>query len=171
MKSCDITELTIKNFQPFGTFANITQPDAEKLGSPPIEFFRDMIQMDIGTSTPLSFSNCLVEQREFVVDVSEIHNQTSEGILPLDNDIFIHVAPATVPDGLFPSDKTKIFMIHQGTFVVVRPGVWHHAPFTVDQKPANVLIVLPERTYINDCVTLELKPEEKISFQPLMKTT
>jgi ureidoglycolate lyase len=37
-----------------------------------------------------------------------------------------------------------------------------NAPFTVGDDPANVLIVLPERTYANDCVVVELDPDDQI---------
>jgi ureidoglycolate lyase len=56
------------------------------------------------------------------------------------------------------------FGIPRGTLVVLRPGVWHHAPFTIDGKPANVLVVLPERTYANDCVVVELSAEEQVEI-------
>ena len=33
-----------------------------------------------------------------------------------------------------------------------------------DNKPANVLIVLPERTYANDCIVVELKKADQIGI-------
>ena len=58
----------------------------------------------------------------------------------------------------------QVFRVPMGTMVVLRPGVWHHAPFTVDDDPANVLIVLPERTYANDCLVVELG-EDGVSIE------
>jgi ureidoglycolate lyase len=57
--------------------------------------------------------------------------------------------------------------VPRGTLVVLRPGTWHHAPFAIDDKPANVLIVLPERTYANDAVVVELEPAERIRIETL----
>ena len=34
-------------------------------------------------------------------------------------------------------------------------GVWHHALYAKGDKPVNVLVLLAERTYHNDC---EVKP-------------
>ena len=45
--------------------------------------------------------------------------------------------------------------------VSIRPGVWHHAPFALDTDCANVLILLPERIYANDCTVVELAPERQ----------
>lgn len=164
MKKVKVQNLSVESFLPFGFYANMINPDTEKMGSKPIEFYRDMVQQDLADVSIASFSVCRVEKRPFVVDVSEYHTATGEGILPLDNDIFIHVAPATPGDCGFPTEKAKIFKVPQGTMVVLRPGVWHHAPFTANSKPANVLIVLPERTYANDCEVQELEKPEQIQF-------
>jgi len=165
MKTTRIEELALKEFQPFGFYANHINPKAEKIGKPPIEFFRDLLQLDLGGSSIASFSTCRVEKREFVVDVSEYHSSVGEGILPLDNDIIIHVGPATPPDSGVPLEKIRAFRVPKGTLVVLRPGVWHHAPFTVDDKPANILIVLPERAYANDCRVTEIRGEDRIKIQ------
>ena len=49
--------------------------------------------------------------------------------------------------------------------IVIRPGVWHHAPFSVNAQAANVLIILPERTYANDCEVFEIKEEDRIRIE------
>jgi ureidoglycolate lyase len=164
MKTAKIEELGLKEFQSFGFYVNHINPITERIGGPPIEFFRDMVQLDLGSASIGSFSTCRVERRVFVIDVSEYHSSVGEGILPLDNDVIIHVGPATLPDSSVPIEEIRVFRVPKGTLVVLRPGVWHHAPFTVDDKPANVLIVLPERTYANDCHTTKLHGEDRIKI-------
>jgi len=134
-------------------------PQAEKLGAEPIEFYRDMVGLDLGSRTIASFSTCRVCKRPPVVDITEFHNGTGEGVLPLDADVLIHVAPAT-PVGEVPLDRVEIFRVPKGTFVALHPGVWHHAPFAYNADVANVLIVLPERTYAIDCHVTEI-PEKR----------
>lgn len=162
MATVKVQELSLEAFQPYGTYSGLINPKKEKLGEPPIEFFRDMIQQDVCGSA--SYSTCRVEKRDFVIDISEYHTATTEGILPIDNDILIHVGPATSNNGI-PLEKIEVFRIPRGTMVVLRPGIWHHAPFTVNDDPANVLIVLPERTYANDCEVVEHKENEKINIE------
>jgi ureidoglycolate lyase len=156
MRTVPITELSTEGFLPFGTYANLIDPDRLKIGSAPIEFFRDMVQQDLGGTAVASFSTCRVEPREKVIDVTECHSSTGEGILPLDGDVLIHVAPACPTDAGVPLDEVVVFRVPRGTMVVLRPGVWHHAPYSTTDRPANVLIVLPERTYANDCRVVEL---------------
>ena len=163
MRTVKIEELEVETFLPFGSYAHMLDPEAEKIGKEPIEFYRDMIQQDLGGKAIVSFSTCRVEKRSLVIDVTEYHTETGEGCLALDNDILIHVGPATA-GGVPPLDKIRVFRVPQGTMVVLRPGVWHHAPFTVDSRPANVLIVLPERTYANDCIVVELKKADQIAI-------
>jgi ureidoglycolate lyase len=158
-----IERLTRKAFAPFGTFARLIDPVREKIGEPPIEFFRDIVQVDLGRATAASLSTCRVARRPQVIDVSEYHTATGEGILPLDGAVAIHVAPAT-PPGPPPVERFRVFRVPMGTVVSLRPGVWHHAPFALDGDAANVLIILPERAYANDCVACPLPPEQHKRF-------
>jgi len=158
MKTVKVEALTVEKFLPFGYYSGMVNPKWEKLGAPPIEFYRDMLKLDIGGGN-VAFSTLRVEKRPFVIDKSEYHNHTEEGILPLDNDIILHVAPAT-GGGVFPANKVRVFKVPAGTMLILRTGVWHHAPYTLNGKPANILIALPERLYNNDCVGYNLKPSE-----------
>jgi len=159
MRMSKIQDLSLEAFEKYGTFANMINPDKTKLGAEPIEFYRDMIQIDLGSATAASCSICRVLERPLVVDVTEYHSACGEGILPLDSDALIHVGPAT-PNGEIPLDEIEIFRVPKGTLVSLRPGVWHHAPFAHGSEEANVLIILPERTYANDCVVYDI-PEDK----------
>jgi ureidoglycolate lyase len=162
MRTVQPQELRIETFLPYGTYAQQIDPDTAVIGAPPVEFYRDMVQLNLGGHSIASLSTCRVENRDLVINVSEYHSSVGEVILPLDNDILIHVAEATPPGASVPIDGIEVFRIPRGTAVSLRPGIWHHAPFTVNGDPANVLIVLPERTYANDCIVVELAPEEQV---------
>ena len=163
MRKAKIQELSVASFGKYGSFANMIDPDTPKLGAEPVEFFRDMVRLDLGTRSVASFSVCRVCKRPPVVDVTEYHNGTGEGILPLDSDALIHVGPATA--GEVPLDDIEIFRVPKGTFVSLYPGVWHHAPFACESDVANVLIVLPERTYAIDCEVSEIAEADRIEIQ------
>ena len=160
-KQVQVKELSAEAFRHYGSYAQMINPDAPKLGEPPVEFYRDMVQLDLGGCTLASFSTCRVQQRPTVVDVTEYHTACGEGILPLDADVLIHVAPATADDQP-PLDDLEVFRVPRGTMVSLKTGVWHHAPFADGSDVANVLIVLPERTYANDCEVVELGEAEQV---------
>ena len=164
MKTIKTKELSVENFLPYGFYAGLIDAKGDKLGTPPIEFYRDMLQQDQCGDSSMSFSSLKVEKREMVIDILEYHTRTSEGILPLDNDVILYAAGATAPDGIVPAEKLEAFLIPKGTMVVLRPGVWHHAPFTANDAPANILIVLPERAYANDCEVFELSGDQTIKI-------
>ncbi len=155
-----IRELDREAFGVYGSYANMVNPKAEVLGEEPVEFYRDMLLLDLGVKSVAAFSTCRVLKRPPVVEVCEFHNQTAEGILPLDADVLIHVAPATPADEV-PTDRIEIFRVPRGTMVSLRPGVWHHAPFAHGADVANVVIVLPERTYATDCEVREIAEGER----------
>ena len=165
MSPVKVRDLGVEAFLPFGFYAPLLDPQTERIGAPPIEFYRDIVQQDLGGAAIASFSICRVEPRPAVIDVTEYHTRAAEGILPLDNDVLIHVGPATPPGEAPPLDRFQVFRVPRGTMAVLRPGVWHHAPFTANADPANVLIVLPERTYANDCVVVELGEDQRLQVQ------
>jgi ureidoglycolate lyase len=150
MKKLLLKTLNLENFEPYGTFAGMLNPKSPKIGEEPIEFYRDKLRLDLGDSHTASFSICRVVKRNPVINVIEYHNSCGEGILPLDGDVILQVAPAT-PEGRIPFSDIEAFHVPMGTMVTIFPGVWHHAPFAYKKNVVNVLIVLPERTYANDC--------------------
>ncbi|MBE7560537.1 ureidoglycolate lyase [bacterium] len=159
-RSVTVKELDHAEFGRYGAFANLINPDAPHLGEEPIEFYRDMALLDLG-GKPAALSTCRVCRRPLVVDVSEYHNGCGEALVPLDGDVLIHVAPASGGDAV-PTDEMEVYRVPKGTAVVLRPGVWHHAPFALEQECVNVLIILPERTYAVDCHVERLSKKERV---------
>jgi ureidoglycolate lyase len=164
MRKIRVKELDRDSFDVYGSYQCMINPGTEKIGEEPIEFFRDMVQLNLGSVSSASISVCRVQKRPFVINMVEYHDGSSEGILPLDGDIIIHVAPATPPDKI-PLDRFEAFRVPAGTFVALRAGVWHHAPYALGSDAVNVLIVLPERAYALDCAALEIPEKEQIGIQ------
>ena len=162
MRTVQPEPLTLEAFAPFGSYSSLTEPSGPRLGAPPIEFYRDAVQLELMGRNP-SFSSCRVEQRDFVIDVLEYHSQTGEGVLPLDADVLLHLAPASVGDAPDLA-ALRVFRVSRGTFVAIRPGIWHHGPFALEGV-AHVLIVLPERTYKNDCIVVPLEPNQRVRIE------
>lgn len=150
MREITWKKLSVEGFAKFGTYANMINPVWPRLGAEPIEFFRDMVQSQLGSAPVASFGVCRVVKRPFVMDVSEYHDTCCEIVLPQDGDVLMHVAPA-VPEKEFPFDQAEVFLVPRGTICCLRPGVWHHAPFAFGTGVVNCLVALPERTYMNDC--------------------
>lgn len=165
MRTVKVEELSAEAFLPYGFYANLIDPHAERIGDPPVEFYRDMVQQNLAGASMASFSTCRVETRDPVIDVSEYHTAVGEGILPLDGDVLIHVGPATPPGVSAPLERMRVFRVPKGTMIVLRPAVWHHAPFTLTEDPVNTLIVLPERTYANDCIVFEIEEDDRIHIE------
>ena len=152
-----------ESFAVFGTCANMVKPSGPKLGAEPVEFYRDMVLSHLGATQVASFSICRVVRRPFVIDVSEFHDTCCEIVLPLDGDVIMHVAPAG-PEKEFPLDSAQAFLVPRGTVCCLRPGVWHHAPFAFGAEAVNCLIVLPERTYMNDCKVWPLPKKDHVKI-------
>jgi ureidoglycolate lyase len=162
-RKVSIQKLTLKSFGKYGSFGNMLDPETTKLGAPPIEFYRDMVPLDLGDKTLASFSSARVWPRPPVINVMECHSTCCEGIMSIDADIFMFVGVATAK-GQDPIENIEVFDVPRGTFISLLPGTWHHGPFVRDGKIANILIVLPRRTYVNDCTTFEIPEEDHIEI-------
>jgi len=164
MRKIKVRELDRDAFDVYGSYAQLINPKTEKIGREPIEFFRDMLQLNLGSVPIASISVCRVCSRPFVIDTVEYHDGSSEGILPLDGEVIIHVAPAT-PPGQIPLERFEAFRIPAGTFVALRPGVWHYAAYALGDEVVNVLIVLPERAYAQDCEASKIPERDQIEIE------
>ena len=161
MTHIPVQQLSREAFLPFGSYAQMLNPNTLKFGEEPLEFYRDMVQFDLGTTSRASYSICRILKREPVVDLLEQHSHSDEVMLPLDGDMVLQVGPAT-PPGEVPYDRLEAFYVPQGTLIGMKPGVWHYGPFAVNTDCVNILVVLPERTYANDCEVVTLKPEQQV---------
>ena len=153
-------ELSREEFKIFGFFIDMADPEGIKFGNEDFQFYRDLMQQNLGQARTASFSMChLKKQESLVIKSSEYHNYCEEAIMPLDGDILMAFGPA-VPDDIVPVEQFELFRIPKNTLVSINCGVWHHIPFTFKCDSVNILVVLPERTYKNDCHIIEI-PEYK----------
>jgi ureidoglycolate lyase len=171
-KPVQVEPLTAASIAPFGSCVDMLaiehQQERPRIGQQPIVFVRDPVQQVIGSPGGLgdvSYSVCVVDPRPLVVDVLEYHSHTGEGILGLDGDMILQLAPATRSVDNVPVDQLRAFLVKRGTLVVIRPGVWHHAPFCIEAQRLHVLIALPERTYENDCTVVQLGETEQVRIE------
>ncbi len=161
MKKLPIQELSREAFRPFGDYVQLIRPDSEFDPARPVSFTPDMLTVDLARFTTASFSICRVSPREQKVAVSEYHTYTMEGICPLDGDCYIHVGkPGPKP----LADTMAVFKVPHGTMVSLKPGVYHMGPFACADKPVNVIIVLPVRTYANDCIVVPHDADQEFIF-------
>ena len=98
-----------------------------------------------------------------IVRAVEYHTRTSEIILPLNDDIVLHVAPAT--NGVPAPEETHAFLVPKGTMVQLKPGVWHLCPLPANVESLRALIILPECTYANDCTVVDLTDEQAFEIE------
>lgn len=166
MKTIKVQKLSRDAFHKFGDYVQLIDPmDEPATGdkNAVIAFFRDMLPLEMGGSAPC-FSTCRIQPRPMIVDAAEFHNYTCEGAMPLDQDAVVWVAPASAGSEL-PSDEVEAFLVPQGTIIKLRPGVWHHAAFATENKPLNMMIVLPERTYANDVWCIDVPADQQVAVE------
>ena len=83
-------------------------------------------------------------------------------ILCLDDDVILHVAP---PSKEPVPELTEAFIVPKGTLVCLNLGVWHLSAMPINLDTAHVLIVLPERIYLNDCIVVDYPEERQVRIE------
>ena len=162
MTTIQAEQLTRENFQNFGSYQNLLDISdrLEKWEDGESGFFPDLVQLNFGGGNPACASVCRVlKQDGAVIDFTEFHKYTAEGILPLDGDCVIYVGKNY--HGV-TSAKLLAFRVPKGTFVSLRAGVLHGKQIVFDQEAVHVLILLPEHTYENDCEIIRFSEEDYV---------
>lgn len=158
MRQIKAEQITKENFSEFGDFYDYLKPEGNNFGI----FYPDHIVYPVSGAMPLGFSAMVNKKPEKrIIDVVEYHNYTCEIVIPLDDDIVIHAAPCS--KDIVP-EKTKAFIVKKGQAVKFNAGVWHKAPTPLNNEEVHMLIVLPERTYMNDINVVQYKKEDQIEI-------
>ena len=137
MRKIKAEPLTCEAYAPFGTFYSMTDPRGYSLNGELHRFFPDRM--------------------------AESYLTTPEMILPLNDDMVLHVAPASA--GTPVPELTKAFIVPKGTLVTINTAVWHLAPLPVSEPELQAMIILPECTYANDCTVVDFPEEDQFVIE------
>ena len=161
MHKIQVQPLTHEAFAPFGQFYPMEQPQGYALCGELHQFFPDRLTAD--STHRVGYSPILVKKPEkMIITQQEYHTTTWEMILPMDDDMILHVAPASA--GTPVTHLAKAFLVPKHTLVKMNAAIWHLAPLPATKEQLTAMIILPECTYANDCTVVDLKPEEQFEI-------
>ena len=130
--------------------------NVDRIDSPALAFYPDRIS---GTSMgSIAFSPIAVRKDERIIKAAEYHTTTWEGIVALDDDMIIHVAPAS--GGTPVPELAKAFIVPKGCMVKINAAIWHLCPLPLNNDELHAMIILPECTYANDCTVVDFKEKD-----------
>ena len=161
MKQVKVQPLTRDAFAPFGEFYDFSNPDGYPLCGEIHKFYPD--RLTTTCAGRLAFSPLVVKKpQSMVITHQEYHTSTEELMLPLDDDVIVHVAPAS--GGAVVTDHAKAFLVPKNTLVKLKAAIWHLAPLPATKDQVTVMIILPECTYANDCPVVDLSADEQFEI-------
>ncbi len=161
MRKVQLQPLTHEAFAPFGQFYAMEQPQGHALCGELHRFFPDRISADCNHR--VGYSPILVKKPEkMVITQQEYHTTTWELILPMNDDMILHVAPASA--GTPVTEQAKAFLVPKHTLVKMNAAIWHLAPLPANADELAAMIILPECTYANDCTVVDLTPEQQFEI-------
>ena len=161
MRQIKTEALTHEAFAPFGQFYPMEQPQGYALCGELHQFFPDRLMAD--SNHRVGYSPILVKKPEkMIITQQEYHTTTWEMILPMDDDMILHVAPASA--GKPVTHLAKAFLVPKHTLVKLNAAIWHLAPLPASREQLTAMIILPECTYANDCTVVDLTAEEQFEI-------
>ena len=161
MRQVKAIPITHENFAPFGQFYTMVDPKGYALCGEIHKFFPD--RLTASANHNVGYSPILVKKPErMIISAVEYHTTTWEMIMPLNDDMVLHVAPASA--GTPVPDLAQAFIVPKNTLVKINAAIWHLAPLPKSADELCAMIILPECTYANDCTVVPLKEEEQFEI-------
>ena len=161
MRQVKVSPLTYEAFAPFGQFYTMSQPQGYALCGELHRFFPDRLTAD--STHRVGYSPILVKKpARMIITQQEYHTTTWEMILPMDDDMILHVAPASA--GTPVTHLAKAFLVPKHTLVKMNAAIWHLAPLPANKEQLTAMIILPECTYANDCTVVDLAADEQFEI-------
>ena len=161
MRQVKAIPITHENFAPFGQFYTMADPKGYPLCGEIHKFFPD--RLTASANHNVGYSPILVKKPErMIISAVEYHTTTWEMIMPLNDDMVLHVAPASA--GTPVPDLAQAFIVPKNTLVKINAAIWHLAPLPKSADELCAMIILPECTYANDCTVVPLKEEEQFEI-------
>ena len=155
-------KLTKQAFSSYGEYYTMDKPEGYSLNGEIHSFYPDRLVASNGVN--VGYSLIVVNKPEkMIITQVEYHTTTAEMIMPLNDDMILHVAEPSA--GVPITYLTKAFIVPKHTLIKMKTGVWHLAPLPKTKAQLNALIILPECTYMNDCTVVNLKEEEQFEIE------
>jgi ureidoglycolate lyase len=141
-------------FAPFGSvLARPTVAPTAELGEGELRYWADVVRLpDLGGAAGLGYAT--LAMRPLVQTCAEQHVHSPEVLQPIGGDMIVVVGPATPAGQLPPLDRFAAFRVPQDQAVVLKPGVWHYAPFAID-RPMAFTVLLKAGTNRDDAIFAE----------------
>ena len=161
MKTIQAVPISNEAFAPFGQFYSMDTPKGYALCGELHSFFPDRLVAD--SQHRVGYSPIVVKKPEkMIITQQEYHTTTWEMILPLDDDMILHVAPASA--GTPVGQYAQAFLVPKHTLVKLNAAIWHLAPLPASKEALTAMIILPECTYANDCTVVDLPADQQFEI-------
>ena len=161
MRTVTVQPLSREAFAPFGQYYAMEQPEGYALCGELHRFFPDRMTTD--SEHRLGLSPILVKKpARMIITQQEYHTTTWEMILPLNDDMIVHCAPASGGEPV--TELAQAFLVPKHTLVKMNAAIWHLAPLPANEDELSAIIILPECTYANDCSVVDLSPEQQFEI-------
>lgn len=157
--------LSVSAFAPFGDVVELPAREPDAYG-PGWSWWTETGCLPVA-SRPYAIGYLSLEPTRLEFDWAERHLKTVEMLAPLGGDCLVHVAPPNPPNERDRDPRLhdfRVFRIRRGQAIILKPGVWHAAPFALHEN-TSVLVFLLENTGREDTQVVRF-PETPVTIEP-----
>lgn len=159
--------LTAQDFAPFGEIVTLPQHRQPTGSLEGLDFWADLVPLQ-NIGAPYGVGYATLDKRPFVQTCAERHMQTQELLHAIGGDMIVVVGPPDYPDEpnrLPPMESFRAFRVPAGDTVIMKPGVWHWAPFAAG-GPMRLLVIYKANTGQTDVGYADFPPGKVLEIEP-----
>ena len=159
MTTAKMEPLSDEAFAPFGRV--LTQPGAAADAEGPGWQWWGEISALPNDGRRWGFGYLALERAPLRIDWAERHLRSPEVVFASSHPVAVYVAPSGTEEPAL--EALRVFEVPAGTGVILEPGVWHGAPFALEE-PTSAFVLLLEGTGPED-VTVVRFPDRAVSVE------
>ncbi|WP_077341823.1 ureidoglycolate lyase [Pseudocolwellia agarivorans] len=147
-------------FQSYGQLIEMPVKDDPTIAVENVTFWKQQAMFSIKGETEVGVLK--IKKQDMVFDQLENHFKTATGIICLDGDCVIAVAPPS--DDIPNVDTLKAYTIPQGQLFVLAEKCWHSATYPIDKDEITLLIIFQKDALDNDTVFEDISESVELTF-------
>ncbi|WP_076420073.1 ureidoglycolate lyase [Colwellia sp. UCD-KL20] len=155
-----IENVSKEAFQPYGQLIEMPVKDDPTIAVENVTFWKQQAMFSIKGETEVGVLK--IKKQDMVFDQLENHFKTATGIICLDGDCAIAVAPPS--DDIPNVDTLKAYTIPQGQLFVLAEKCWHSATYPIDKDEITLLIIFQKDALDNDTVFEDISESVELTF-------
>lgn len=155
-----IQKITKEAFKKYGQVIENPVQERPTIAVETVTFWKQQLSININGETEVGVLK--VKKRDMIFNEFENHFKTPTGLICLDSDFVLAVAPPQ--DTLPKTNEVEAFHVQQSQLIVLDAKCWHGECYPVDKNEITLLVIFQKDALDNDTVYKDAGETFKLKF-------